>query len=173
MSVKSKVEKIKKNREKRQIKNEDKEVIRKKKEQSAEFTKQIKRVIYLFETQFFSLRSSEDTVAEFIVNGGRGKLGWKEFIKCNIDMVRNKKRSIVEGIGLVDLYTEFGFRKELQSYPMIIIGRSVLSSSVKAFQRNYKMWLHQTNINIKMGERRLNDLRKHRTSVPGAVVKEY
>jgi len=76
--VKSKVEKIKKNREKRQIKNEDKEVIRKKKEQSAEFTKQIKRVIYLFETQFFSLRSSEDTVAEFIVNGGRGKLGWKD-----------------------------------------------------------------------------------------------
>jgi len=43
--VKSKVEKIKKNREKRQIKNEDKEVIRKKKEQSAEFTKQIKRVL--------------------------------------------------------------------------------------------------------------------------------
>lgn len=97
----------------------------------------------------------------------------EKFIKCNIDMVRSKKRSIVEGVGLIDLYTEFGYKKELQSYPMIIIGRSVLSSSFKAFQRNYKAWLRQTNINITMGQKRISSLRKHRIQQPRAVVKIF
>jgi len=101
-----------------------------------------------------------------------------QFIECTRDMVKDKKRGIVEGIALIDLYTEtskggFGFRDELKSYPMIIIGRSVLSASVKAFQRNYKQWFLQTKINMTLGQKRIDMVRKHRISVPGAVVKDY
>jgi len=99
--------------------------------------------------------------------------GLGEFVKCTRNMVKGKKRSIVEGIALVDLYTEFGYKKELQKYPMIIIGRSMLSSSIKAFQRNYKQWFLQSKINLTKGMKRLDTVRKDRTSVPGAVVKKF
>jgi len=104
--------------------------------------------------------------------------GLDAFVECTRDMVKDKNRGIVEGIALVDLYTDsnqggFGYKKELQSYPMIIIGRSVLSASVKAFERNYKQWLRQTKINMTMGQKRIDMVRKHRASIPGAVVKDY
>jgi len=99
--------------------------------------------------------------------------GLDEFVECTRNLVKDKKRTIVEGIALVDLYTEFGYRKEMQSYPMIIVGRSVYSSAIKSYQRNNKQWLLQTKINIKMGLPRLAAVRKHRTSLPGADVQEY
>jgi adenylate kinase family enzyme len=101
------------------------------------------------------------------------KKGMDEFVNCIYGMVTNKQRSIVEGIGLVDLFTEFGYEKEIGKYPMIIIGRSVLSSSIKAFQRHYKAWLHQTKINLTMGQKRLDKVRQYRTAVLGADIKEY
>ena len=97
----------------------------------------------------------------------------EKFVKCAIDMVKSKKRSIVEGIALIDLYTEFGYKKELQSYPMILMGRSVLSSSFKSFQRGYKAWLHQTKMNITMAQKRLSAVRKDRIKQPGAIVKPF
>jgi len=104
--------------------------------------------------------------------------GLDAFVECTRDMVKDKTRGIVEGIALVDLYTDsnkggFGYKKELQSYPMIIIGRSVLSASVKAFQRNYKQWLLQTKINMTLGQKRIDMVRNHRTSMPGAIINEY
>ena len=53
-----------------------KEENRVKKERTQQFREEVQQVIRRFETQCFNINSTEDGVAEFIVNGGRSKLSW-------------------------------------------------------------------------------------------------
>jgi hypothetical protein len=92
-------------------------------------------------------------------------------------MINSNKKSVVEGTGLIDLLLD---KKGLFDYPMIIIGKSALASSIQSMIRNKKnkeekFWrllsIH-TRLNFNTFYKKILDLRKERLKIPGEV-KEF
>jgi adenylate kinase family enzyme len=101
-----------------------------------------------------------------------------EYYKCILKMINSNKKSVVEGTGLIDLMLD---KKELFDYPMIIIGKSALASSIQSMLRNRKnkeekFWrlisIH-TRLNFKTFYKKILEVRKERLKIPGAVIEEY
>lgn len=101
----------------------------------------------------------------------------KRFIECIRDSI--KQKGIIEGIQIVDV-KEYNLDKNfLMKQPVIIIGTSLIISSIRSGIRNenikdisFFLW-SQYNTNFKLVRKKLNNFRKERMNIKGANIKEF
>ncbi len=99
-----------------------------------------------------------------------------DYIDCVGKMILDNKKGILEGVGLIEVYTKRPkLRRAILKLPVIILGISVLKSGLRSQKRSKKNTfdLFFFKQNFKFYQQMFNKFRKDRIAVPGAKVEEY
>lgn len=100
------------------------------------------------------------------------RIVWRKWKK----MFESKDCHIVEGVNILDLYTDPKLRSRLLSTPIIILGKSVLMSTIKGASKDKRMivqFLRIAQTNLDHVEINVRKFRNARVKIPGAVVKPF
>jgi len=95
-------------------------------------------------------------------------------------MFNTNKKTIIEGVALLSLYMNNQYKKMLLNQPMIIIGKSAVTSSIQAILRNkkinhnfLKLSYVQSKMNINVFNKQINQLRKEIINMNDKVIKPF
>jgi hypothetical protein len=106
----------------------------------------------------------------------------KKLVEFVIDTIKNNERLIIEGVDILNIYSEFPkYRKIILNQSLIILGLSSLRAGIRAGLRNRKReggegwrelyWM--VKFNMKHFETILKAIRKKVQSVPSNDIKLY
>jgi len=108
----------------------------------------------------------------------------EKIVKFTIDSIKGKDRLIIEGVDLLNIYSEYPkYRSIILDQTMIILGLSSLKGGIRAGRRNasrgdedissFKASYLMTKFNIKHIEPILNKLRKDVSKKSDSKIEEY